>query len=781
MMKSNLKFSNKAKTLQKLKVHFKEKINIPTFLFFTKKEIIKNDNAIKQVSKKFKNIQIIIRSSALDEDNYNNSNAGKYDSVILKNPTIDRIKNGLKKIFIKLKSEKDIVIFQKLIIKPEIFGVAFTRDINTNAPYYVINFDRSKKTNLITSGKKSASQKTLNILKKSQIIPKEFQKLFNIIKDIEKASNNDRLDIEFAIKNKKIFIFQVRLLKKAKKINENLFYSVITNLQKKIQKILSKDPNLSGSRNILSNMSDWNPAEMIGSKPTKLSFSLYAELITDKIWAEQRKLYNYKYVSPNRLMLDLAGSPYIDLRTDLNSFLPANINLKTEKKAIDFFIKKMQKNPQLHDKIEFDVVPTCFNFSTKNYLKKFLNLNEQKTYIEKLKNINWNIISNNKQNIFKNDIKKIIILDKRLKELKKEKISTIQKIFFLTDLCKNYGTLAFSGIARSAFVATSILRDLQKKSIITENDLANFYSNINTITNELNKDLYLLELKKIKKNFFLNKYGHLRPSTYSISSKNYKDGFNFYFSNKRNNKIIKTKNTQIFKKNSIKKINTLLINEKLKINFEQLINFAAEAIKQREYSKYIFTKGIDEIFFNLKKMATEMKINPNNLEHISIKTILEAYNNLSVEKLEASLKKEINKNKQFYKISSSIKLPDVIMSSKDVFFHYETQATGNFVTNLKVNGKIKILNKKNMQNTKVKLNDHIIFIENADPGFDFIFYHNIKGLVTKYGGSNSHMAIRCMELGIPAVIGLGEKKYNFFSNQSRVEIDCQNKIIQNIV
>ena len=79
---------------------------------------------------------------------------------------------------------------------------------------------------------------------------------------------------------------------------------------------------------------------------------------------------------------------------------------------------------------------------------------------------------------------------------------------------KNYGTLAFSGIARSAFVATSILRDLQKKSIITENDLANFYSNINTITNELNKDLYLLELKKIKKNFFLNKYGHLRPSTY---------------------------------------------------------------------------------------------------------------------------------------------------------------------------------------------------------------------------------------------------------------------------
>ena len=169
------------------------------------------------------------------------------------------------------------------------------------------------------------------------------------------------------------------------------------------------------------------------------------------------------------------------------------------------------------------------------------------------------------------------------------------------------------------------------------------------------------------------------------------------------------------------------------------------------------------------------------MEHISIKTILEAYNNLSVEKLGQYLKREINKNKKFYKISSTIKLPDVIISSKDVFFHKETQATGNFITSLKVNGKIKILNKKILQNTKVKLDNQIIFIENADPGFDFIFYHNIKGLVTKYGGSNSHMGIRCMELGIPAVIGLGEKKYDFFSQQTNIQIDCQNKIVQNLI
>ena len=41
-------------------------------------------------------------------------------------------------------------------------------------------------------------------------------------------------------------------------------------------------------------MSDWNPAEMIGDKPTNLSMSLYSELITDTVWATQRKDYGYK-------------------------------------------------------------------------------------------------------------------------------------------------------------------------------------------------------------------------------------------------------------------------------------------------------------------------------------------------------------------------------------------------------------------------------------------------------------------------------------------------------
>ena len=64
---------------------------------------------------------------------------------------------------------------------------------------------------------------------------------------------------------------------------------------------------------------------------------------------------------------------------------------------------------------------------------------------------------------------------------------------------------------------------------------------------------------------------------------------------------------------------------------------------------------------------------------------------------------------------------------------------------------------------------------NADPGYDWIFANSIAGLITKYGGMASHMAIRCMEFGIPAAIGCGELIYNYVVSSKRIKLDCSAK------
>ena len=118
-----------------------------------------------------------------------------------------------------------------------------------------------------------------------------------------------------------------------------------------------------------------------------------------------------------------------------------------------------------------------------------------------------------------------------------------------------------------------------------------------------------------------------------------------------------------------------------------------------------------------------------------------------------------------------IKLPDVIKSKEDVVLFEETFSKINFVTSKTLIGeKIELrLDKKNY------LNDKIVLIKNADPGYDFIFNYKIKGLITMYGGSNSHMAIRCLEQDIPAAIGVGNLKYQQILKSKKILLDCNKK------
>ena len=66
----------------------------------------------------------------------------------------------------------------------------------------------------------------------------------------------------------------------------------------------------------------------------------------------------------------------------------------------------------------------------------------------------------------------------------------------------------------------------------------------------------------------------------------------------------------------------------------------------------------------------------------------------------------------------------------------------------------------------------IVCIPNADPGFDWLFSHQIAGLITAWGGLNSHMAIRAGEIGLPAVIGAGEVLYQQWSGAQKLNLDC---------
>ena len=93
----------------------------------------------------------------------------------------------------------------------------------------------------------------------------------------------------------------------------------------------------------------------------------------------------------------------------------------------------------------------------------------------------------------------------------------------------------------------------------------------------------------------------------------------------------------------------------------------------------------------------------------------------------------------------------------------------NFISRKKVQN-LKIF--LDSRNYNLKLKNKIVMIENADPGFDWIFSQKILGLITKFGGVNSHMAIRCAELEIPAAIGCGEQRFETLKKLKTICLDC---------
>ena len=243
-MKFNGKWSSKAETLTILDKNQKKLgIHVPKNYYFTKKEYLKYKNKILfKIKKFFKNKKIILRSSSRSEDQKDFTNAGKYKSYLNLESKSKKVERKIELIINDFNNNKDQIIVQEYITKPEVAGVIFTRNINNNSPYYFVNLDQSGRTDLITSGKINPSMKTLVFYKnmRKYKINKKYKNLLKSVQKIENLFSNDRLDIEFCIKSKKVYVFQCRSLKKFKKTDDNKIENALINITKKIDKLKKK-------------------------------------------------------------------------------------------------------------------------------------------------------------------------------------------------------------------------------------------------------------------------------------------------------------------------------------------------------------------------------------------------------------------------------------------------------------------------------------------------------------------------------------------------------------
>lgn len=742
-----------------------------------------------EIRERFGGCRIVVRSSSTQEDMLRYSNAGHYKSILdVDSASLEEIEDSIEQVIASYEEDMESVQGEQVLIQRQatnvqLSGVIFTRDLKGDRPYYLVNYDDRGSTDSVTSGR---GGKMLWIAKdiEPERLPVCWQSLLCAIREVEGIIEGIPLDIEFAINaDNEIILFQVRPLAAGthenNMVDDHTFFKMKNKLRHDYELMVDV---ITGRSMKLSDMAFWNPSEIIGTNPKTLDYSLYREIITHKAWNQGISKLGYRTLDRD-LMYQIGNKPYINLNYTFYALTPASISEGFAMRLVDFYQKRLEEDLSAHDKIEFEIAYSSYDFMTEQNSLKMLDYGfseqERATLVKAVREITLNAIYT-QNSLIEEDMHSLSILEECRKKTEKlysgeaepqELLSGIDAL--LVSLC-TYGTPQFARQARLAFIARSFIRTLAEAGYYTYEEADGFMQSISTVSSAFNEDFEQFSNNKMSSEEFYEKYGHLRSDTYDIRCERY-DAMNFRPVSSRN----RTQKASKYAHMDLEPLRRALKDHEIDVEVEDFQKFLVKAIEQREYFKFEFTKSLSLVLELIRKLGSLIEVRVEDLSWLSVQNLREIPKDYferegAAEELKEKWIDLAAQRRREYREYRNLLLPEVILSplSFDIIPVYE--ARPNFITSKRIEGEVVMLE----DDKDADITGKIVVLTKADPGYEWIFTKNIRGFITKYGGAASHMAIRCAEFDIPAAIGCGQKIYAAVSKMDYLELDCKNGVIK---
>jgi len=768
------KLSTKARTLESLLGQLSSAEVLP-LKWFTVEDWRRNSQGLlTEMNTRFGDRPLAVRSSALREDSSEASLAGHYTTV-LNVSGMAALEAAVQQVIGSYSAKgnsTDEVLVQPMLTDVRLSGVAFSHDPATGAPYRVVNYAIGADTTAVTSG--IGRPRTFVATSQAQNLPPEIVCVLKLLDELLALFSSHPLDIEFAIggPGNALHLLQVRpLVLQQPPIESKQHRALLTRIADKVLVMQQPHPFLHGRSTVFGVMPDWNPAEIIGVRPRPLALSLYRELVTDAIWAYQRDNYGYRNLRSFPLLVHFGGQPYIDVRLSFNSFIPKDVDGTLADRLVDYYIDRLIATPSLHDKVEFEIVFSCYTLDLEDRLKQLAEYGfseSERTQLAESLRLLTNRIVNRENGLWKTDASKLDVLENRRNQILTSGMERVSCIYWLLEDCKRYGTLPFAGLARAGFIAVQMLKSLVRVGVLSQDDHDRFLRGLSTVGTKLARDLRTLDRAE-----FLSRYGHLRPGTYDILSPRYDETPDDYLGDRRSEHDAQGNSPPFaLKIAQMRTIAKLLQEHRLSMDVMELFEFLQAGIELREHAKFVFTKNLSDAISLFCEWGGELGFVPEELAYANIACIRELY--AGADDPRTVLAQSIAEGKSRYGQTRQLWLPQLITKPEDVWAFHVSECEPNFVTQGCVTGLVV------RPDEKERLVGGIVFIPSADPGYDWLFTHKIAGLVTAYGGVNSHMAIRANELGLPSVIGAGEALFGQWSKARRLRIDCAERRVEEL-
>jgi hypothetical protein len=769
-MSKSIAFSTKAGTLRAL-TGVLQSARIAPLVSFTLREWQTDRGACLKRVKESCVEPWIVRSSARSEDDVKESKAGAYLSLL--NVGSGNLEDAIVRVGQSYDdpSADDEILIQSMVRNVVRAGVGLSHDPSTCAPYRVITWADGADTTAVTSGR--AGRTWQQAARAPRAIAAELHGAVALLDELLSIFQGAPLDFEFAVSREGaeevVWLLQVRplVLRQPPEAEESQTIRLRL-IEEKIEQGMRPHPFLLGRRTAYGVMPDWNPAEIIGVRPQPLALSLYRDLVTDSIWAYQRHNYGYRNLRSFPLMPHFVGLPYIDVRLVFNSFIPADLDDRLAGRLVDYYLDRLLAEPKLHDKVEFEIVFSCYSLDLPERLSRLeaagFSDADRRQISDSLRRLT-NRIVHRQEGLWRQDAGKLDVLNARREELLASEASSIERIYWLVEDAKRYGTLPFAGLARAGFVAIQILKSLVAIGLFSKDDYDGFLGSVSTVGGQMARDR-----KALSKPAFLARYGHLRPGTYDILSPRYDEAADLYF--EWDPLPAAPAPTKPFSLTlaQMRELTKLLENHGLGVNPVELFDFLQAGIELREMAKFQFTKNLSDVLELIAKCGDQWGISRQDLAYADIAVFRELY--IAAVDPREIVERSIEQGKLRHRETLATSLPPLITQSKDVWGFEWPETEPNFITQKQVIAPVSDCSRRE------SLDGAIICIPNADPGFDWIFAYPIAGLATAWGGMNSHMAIRASELGLPAVIGAGEANFRRWSGAKKLHLDCANRRVE---
>ncbi|MCW5893782.1 MAG: pyruvate, phosphate dikinase [bacterium] len=779
---------SKAETLERLRPLLRRSV-VPDGLHFTV-GAWRDGSAfwVAAIQVRFGGAPLAVRSSARVEDGVRASMAGSFRSCLgVDGSDAGAVRAAVEEVIASYGgSGEDQVLVQRMVADVVLSGVLMTHALDTGAPYYVINYDdESGRTDRVTGG--VGVNKTLSVHHESlpgYIESERVAALVETAREVEDLCGRRLpLDIEFArTRDGRVFVLQVRRIAACASWDRFIAVRVSESLRR-IERFVAERSApraaIAGSRTILGQMPDWNPAEILGTHPRPLATSLYRRLVTDRTWRAARVAMGYRAVPGECLMVSLAGRPYVDVRNSFNSFLPRGLERTVEDRLVDAWLDRLAANPELHDKVEFAVATTVrdfgFDAAVRERYPGVLRAGELVDYAARLTALTRRCVSLGPDGTLARATACIERLAYRQRAAGAGEPGPWRLTALLRE-CRRLGTHPFAVIARHAFVAEALLRSAVEREALAPERLAAFKASLETVTSRLTADFDAVLGGTLAPDVFLRRYGHLRPGTYDLASLRYDQRPDlFAAAGTRARELARP--PFVLGPAEVAALDALLQEAGLDgVDARTLLRYARQAVTGREHAKFVFTRHLSDALEEIARWGAGLDLSREELSWLCVEEIADQVTSPSVSDRDEYLRELIALRRRSAEVGHAVRLGHLVRDAHDLYVVPAHRSQPNFVTARAVEAAVVRLDSRSLRSDG--LARAVVCIENADPGFDWIFTRDIAGLVTRFGGTNSHMAIRCAEIGLPAAIGVGEQLFERVVAAGRVELDCGARVVR---